>query len=79
MPTSGSLPEGPHQERARKVIPPPACKKLENFGFFNRTFSEEVRVKRDESRSETDFGGSGSLRGSIAISKTARKLGIFCP
>ena len=36
-------------------------------------------MKRDESPSETDFGGSGSLRGSDGISKTPRKLGIFAP
>ncbi len=36
-------------------------------------------MKRDQSRSETDFGGSGSLRGSDGIAKTARKLGIFGP
>ena len=36
-------------------------------------------MKRDKSRSETDFGGSGSLRGSGGIAKPARKLGIFAP
>lgn len=45
--------------------------------FCGRTFSKEVRVKRDESRSETDFVVFGSLWGSVATGKTARKLGIF--
>lgn len=39
----------------------------------------KVYVKRDKSRSETEFTGSGSLWGSVAIGKTARKLGIFWP
>jgi len=47
--------------------------------FLIRTFFAEVRVKRDKSRSETDFGVFGSLYGSVAIAKTARKLGIFWP
>lgn len=47
--------------------------------FPNRTFSDEVRVKRDESRSETDFVISDSLRGSGGVAKTPRKLGIFWP
>ena len=34
-------------------------------------------MKRDKSRSETDFGRPGSLRGSDGIAKTPRKLGIF--
>ncbi|MGV8997279.1 MAG: hypothetical protein ACOH12_10080 [Parvibaculaceae bacterium] len=37
----------------------------------DRTFSDEVRVIRDESRSETDFGLRGSLPGSVGIAKTA--------
>jgi len=36
-------------------------------------------VKRDKSRSETDFGVFGNLWGLGAIGKTARKLGIFWP
>ena len=47
--------------------------------FSTRTFSAVVRVKRDKSRSETDFVDFGSLRGSVEDSKTARKLGIFRP
>lgn len=43
----------------------------------DRTFFGEVRAKRDKSQSETDFGVSVSLWGSIATGKTARKLGIF--
>jgi len=47
--------------------------------FSNRTFSNEVRVKRDKSRSETDFAVLASLRGSVGNSKTPQKLGIFWP
>ena len=36
-------------------------------------------MKRDKSRSETDLGDSGSLRGLYGIAKTARKLGILAP
>lgn len=36
-------------------------------------------MKRDESQSETDFEVFGSLWGSVAAGKTARKLGIFRP
>jgi hypothetical protein len=43
----------------------------------DRTFAAEVRVKRDKSRSETDFGVSSSLWGSVTNGKTARKLGLF--
>jgi len=39
----------------------------------DRTFSAEVRVKRDESPLETNFGDLGSLWGSAAFSETARK------
>ena len=45
----------------------------------DRTVAAEVRVKRDESRSETDFEVFGSLWGSVATGKTAWKLGIFWP
>jgi len=54
-------------------------KPWKSFNFGDRTFSDEVRVKRDKSQSETDFGVFGSLWGSLAIGKTARKLGIFWP
>ncbi len=54
-------------------------KRMESIAFFDRTFSDEVRAKRDKSQSETDFGRPGSLWGSVAISKMARKLGIFWP
>jgi len=47
--------------------------------FQIRTFSNEVRVKRDERPTETGFGRIGSLWGSGANGKTARKLGIFSP
>ena len=36
-------------------------------------------MKTDKSRSETDFGRPGSLRGSVGISKTARKVGLLWP
>jgi hypothetical protein len=45
----------------------------------DRTVAAEVRVKRDGSRSETDFEVFGSLWGSVATGKTAWKLGIFWP
>lgn len=56
-----------------------AKKPQKSVTFGDRTFWAEVRVKRDKSRSETDFGVLGSLWGSVAIGKTARKLGIFWP
>jgi hypothetical protein len=54
-------------------------KQRETVTFGARTFSHEVRVKRDESQSETDVAVFGSLEGSVATGKTARKLGIFQP
>ena len=56
-----------------------ARKPWKSVTFGDRTFSDEVRVKRDKSPSETDFGIFSSLRGSVATGKTSRKLGIFAP
>jgi hypothetical protein len=52
-------------------------KRLKSATFWTDTGSCEVSVKRDKSRSETDFGGFGSLSGFGASRKTAQKLGIF--
>jgi hypothetical protein len=48
-------------------------------GALKEWVASEVRAIRDESRSETDFGRPGSLRGSVAIRKMVRRLGFPAP
>ena len=62
------------QENLGEMLRDKTLKKRRNV---DRTFSGEVRVKRDELGSETNFGHCGSLRGTVGISRTARKLGNF--